>query len=184
MSDAAPMSPTAAPSSDPAPSSGLAPYDGPLVPSPLVAIAGWLVPGLGYLLIGQRARAIASGATILALFVGGLLIAGVRCVDVPGYDVNGQPRRGAAAIANNRLHAVLDKPWYIPQILTGPAAIAASVASVRAAPHYDKTVGRLWDIGTLYTAVAGMLNLLVILDAAHRAGRLRDERDAADRGAT
>ena len=153
----------------------------PLIPPlpPLVALAGWLVPGLGYLLIGQRARAIVSGATILALFVGGLLIAGVRCVDVPGYDAGGHLRRGAASFGNNRLRAVLDKPWYIPQVLAGPVAVAASVASVRASGTYDKTVGRLWDIGTLYTAVAGMLNLLVILDAAHRAGRLRDEGGAA-----
>jgi len=30
---------------------------------------------------------------------------------------------------------------------------------------------RSWEIGTLYTAVAGMLNLLVIIDSAHRAGQ-------------
>ena len=28
---------------------------------------------------------------------------------------------------------------------------------------------RLFEIGTLYTAVAGMLNLLTVIDAAHRA---------------
>ena len=30
---------------------------------------------------------------------------------------------------------------------------------------------RVAEIGTLYTAVAGMLNLLVIIDAAHRVNR-------------
>jgi hypothetical protein len=32
---------------------------------------------------------------------------------------------------------------------------------------------RLAEIGTLYTAVAGMLNLLTIIDASHRAARIK-----------
>jgi hypothetical protein len=44
-----------------------------------------------------------------------------------------------------------------------------------ASPTYRdiETKARLAEIGTLYTAVAGMLNLLTIIDASHRAGRVR-----------
>lgn len=147
-------------------------------PVPLVALAGWLVPGLGYLLMGQRQRALFSGVSIVVIFVLGVLIAGVRCVDVPGFADNGQLKRavrsGEPAIQAAPFRQIVDKPWYIPQILAGPLTVGASVWSVNVSDSYPKATARLWDIGTLYTAVAGMLNLLVIIDSAHRAARLRE----------
>ena len=148
-------------------------------PAPLVAFAGWCVPGLGYWLIGEKTRAVFSGASILAIFVIGLLIAGVRCVDVPGFDEVGSLKR--VGRSNNTLigtmpfKAIIDRPWFIPQVLTGPAAVGAGAWGISIAGTYPKGTARLWDIGTLYTAVAGMLNLLVIIDAAHRASRIREE---------
>lgn len=155
---------------------------------PLVALAGWAVPGLGYLLIGQRARALYAGVAIVLIFLGGILIAGVRCVDVPGYDSEGNLRRLGRSpqskpyVQQYFFRAVLDKPWYIPQVLAGPMALGTSVWSVKVSDHVGKSTGRLWDIGTLYTAVAGMLNLLVMLDAAHRAAKLRDAHPDANLG--
>src|SRR4051812_35337040 len=46
-------------------------------PPPLVALAGWLLPGAGYWLIGQRTRAITVGTTILTVFVLGILVSGI-----------------------------------------------------------------------------------------------------------
>src|SRR6478609_5628989 len=54
-------------------------------PAPLVGLASWILPGAGYWLIGQRARAVTVGFTIIALFLLGLLIGGVRSLEVPGY---------------------------------------------------------------------------------------------------
>lgn len=156
-------------------------YEPPPIPPPVpvVALAGWCVPGLGYWLIGERRRAIFSGVSILAIFVLGLLIAGVRCIDVPGFDDRGTLKRasrsGQAMITATPFRAIVDRPWFIPQIMTGPAALGASVWSVNIAETYPKATARLWDIGTLYTAVAGMLNLLVIIDASHRAARIRED---------
>jgi hypothetical protein len=117
-------------------------------------------------LIGQRGRAIACGVTILAVFFGGILIAGVRVVQAP--DMNGP---------GNTFQRVLQRPWFIGQVLTGPLGISAAMISDRlaASPTYRhiETKARLAEIGTLYTAVAGMLNLLTIIDASHRAGRGR-----------
>ena len=148
-------------------------------PVPLIAAAGWLVPGLGYALIGERKRAIFCGSAILALFVLGILIAGVRCVDVPGYDANGAlkrvgPRSSELLISASPFRSIMDRPWYIPQILAGPVTIGASIWSVSVSDDYPKSTARLWDIGTLYTAVAGMLNLLVMMDCAHRAAKIRE----------
>jgi hypothetical protein len=155
-------------------------YEEPAIPppAPLVALAGWCVPGLGYLLVGERVRAALSAGSIIAIFVLGILIAGVRCIDVPGFDANGSlrraPRTGDTMIAASPFKAIVDKPWYIPQLLAGPLTLGTSVWSIKIAPTYPKATARLWDIGTLYTAVAGMLNLLVIIDSAHRAARIRE----------
>jgi hypothetical protein len=133
---------------------------------PVVALAGWVLPGLGYWLIGQRGRALACGVTILLVFFGGILIAGVRVVQAP--DMKGP---------GNTAQKILQRPWFIGQVLNGPLGITAAVISdkLAASETYGniETKARLAEIGTLYTAVAGMLNLLTIIDASHRAGRVR-----------
>jgi hypothetical protein len=183
-----------------------------LASPPLVAIAGWLLPGAGYWLIGQRVRAIVVGVTIIVLFTSGILIGGVRSIQVPGYGENGgrlyivreeqvdrrtgqrgvilrvaeqragdrQPLSDQPVVTDvQALFAdVGNKPWSICQVLAGPVAIAGGTWSVwasrspaddiRAGPPGALSHSRVNEIGVLYTAVAGMLNLLVIIDAAGR----------------
>jgi hypothetical protein len=132
-----------------------------LPPPPLVAVAGWVLPGSGYWLIGQRGRADAIGLTILALFIFGVLIGGIRVVEAP--DLAGP---------GTFLARILQKPWFLGQVLTGPIGIIAAWLS-SAAAHSEayklvQAKARLAEIGTLYTAVAGMLNLLAIIDSSHR----------------
>jgi hypothetical protein len=184
----------------------------PLASPPLVAVAGWLVPGAGYWLIGERARALTVGVTIVALFVLGMLIGGARAIQVPGFGENGgklylakesryingrtatvlvpkeasgdgdPPGRWIGTDPGALLRDVGNKPWSICQVLAGPVAIAGgawSVALSRPVEQPDGVVkatgvqshSRVNEIGVLYMAVAGMLNLLVIIDAAARAGR-------------
>jgi len=164
-----------------------------VVSPPLVAIASWLLPGAGYWLLGQRGRALAVGIPILALFVLGLLIAGVRVLEVPGYDASGQRIMISAYEEGNRQAAgsrwvmlaapfseIRNKPWSVPQVLTGPVSILAGAWSVyEATPDTDgqnesrapRSHSRINEIGSLYLSVAGLLNLMAIIDAAHRAAR-------------
>jgi hypothetical protein len=131
------------------------------MPAPVVALAAWLLPGLGYFLIGQRARAITVCVTILLLFASGLLIGGVRVVD---------EFEEYTSVAK-----IIDKPWYMGQILAGPVALTTAKVAKRVdeyrRPAFPVSHSRVNEIGTLYTAVAGMLNLLAIIDAADRAAR-------------
>jgi len=120
--------------------------------APWVVLLGWLIPGGGYWLLRERARAIIVCVVVLAVFVMGMLIGGIRVVDAP---------------SDFSPSALLEKPWFIGQILTGPISVASSVA----ASHVDPlrvAHGRSWELGTLYTAIAGMLNLLALIDSAHR----------------
>lgn len=161
---------------------------------PLVAIAGWLLPGAGYLLLGQIARGLTICITILLLFTAGILIGGIRVIDVPGFSALGEkklvviqdsdqkagPFPRVWALRAKPLQTVFEKPWYVGQVLTGPICIGASFLSVQLArPENPGAVisrvspshARVWEIGTLYTAVAGMLNLMAIIDSSYRAGR-------------
>ena len=135
-------------------------------PVPVVAIATWLVPGSGYLLLGQITRGLTIGVTVVLLFVSGLLIGGIHVVDPPAF---GPPLQGESITRRYERHVseVLQKPPYIGQFLTGIIGIYAG----RLGPKQPESHARLNDIGTLYTAVAGMLNLLAIIDASHRAAQ-------------
>jgi len=143
-------------------------------PPPVVALAGWVVPGAGYWLLGQRARAITVCVTVLMLFVAGILIGGIRVIDAPHL----------FGTSGNIVSRILEKPWFVGQVLAGPISLIAAYLSGLAAksPELKDMVAhaRLADIGTLYAAVAGMLNLLTIVDSSSRAARLLngDDNDA------
>jgi hypothetical protein len=165
------------------------------LPPPVVALVAWLVPGAGYWVIGQTARAVTVGATIVALFVLGIFLAGIRVIEVPGYDDAGLPvhvdhvgvrlrrtdpgyAQGNWVLTSGGLVAeIANKPWYIPQIVAGPITLATSALSVKAAQAgVSRVHARLMDVGVLYTAIAGMLNLLAIIDSAHRASIAEEDR--------
>jgi hypothetical protein len=115
-------------------------------------------------MIGEKARAITVGVTILLVFAGGTLISGIRVVQAPDLTGPGNP-----------VQRVLTRPWFIGQILNGPVCIVSAMIADRIDSnpvyHNKEAKARLAEIGTLYTAVAGMLNLLTIIDASHRAAR-------------
>ena len=159
---------------EPAPQRATAEDREPVTPRPtaLVVAAGWLLPGLGYWLLGLRSRAVVAGATILLLFVAGLFVGGVRVVDLPGYREGGQRAilpDGSWILTGRPVAAILEKPWFLGQILVGPVSLAAGYGgTVAAANLIPKSTAHVQEFGTLYTAVAGMLNLLVLLDAGRR----------------
>jgi hypothetical protein len=168
---------------------------------PLVAFVTWLLPGAGYWLIGQRGRALTIGTTIITLFFLGLFIGGVRSLEVPGYDDSGmrirlnrngeriRPEnqsaysRGLWVLRVRPSSELRAKPWTVPQLLAGPILSVGWAWSVWASTDPDgyqgpreppgvTSHGRVNEIGVLYTAVAGMLNLLAIIDSAHRAAQM------------
>jgi hypothetical protein len=184
-------------------------------PPPLVVLAGWLIPGAGYWIIGQRARALIVGITIITLFMGGVLLGGVRSLQVPGYGENGgklyvvgseresngkkwtvseivehrpgsREPKGHWVVTEFRtlLAEVGNKPWSICQIWAGPLALGNAAWSVSASRPIEQADGtfadpagvlshsRINEIAILYMAVAGMLNLLTMIDAAGRADDL------------
>jgi hypothetical protein len=113
----------------------------------VVGLAGWCVPGAGHIMLGERARGIIIFAAVAALFVGGLSVGSIGVID-----------------------PVNARPWYMGQMLTSPAVslIANSNPTVGGVPAYP-SYGRPFEIGQIYTTIAGLLNLLCIINAVYMA---------------
>lgn len=123
----------------------------------VVALLGWAVPGGGYLAIKETKRAVIIFIVITATFLTGIYIGSIGVIN---------PVEGWA--------------WYIGQIMTSP--VVALLANLTEAQGYE-SYGRPCDIGQIYTAIAGGLNLLCIVSALYLAhsGRERvfgEEKDA------
>jgi hypothetical protein len=137
-------------------------------PALVVAIVNWLVPGAGYLLLGQIARGLTIGLTIITLFVLGMLIGGIHVVDPPVFS---QAHGGV-------VRTILEKPAYIGQFLAG----AIGLISGWIGPSQPASHARANDVGTLYTAVAGALNLLASIDSSYRAAQHNADVQAEGKG--
>ncbi len=125
---------------------------------PIAGLLAWLIPGMGHIYLGFRRRGLILLVTITLTFWMGVAIGGVRGTVDP----------------NNR------RAWFAAELCTGVNALAAlyihyNLGMVpRAAPNRSgrqEYVGH-WlavDVGIHYAGVAGLLNVLVILDAVARA---------------
>ena len=109
----------------------------------LVALAGWIVPGGGYLLIKETARGLVIFAAIVLTFCLGIYISSIGAVDPIGSLL-----------------------WFLLQIASSPfVAIIGHFTAGGGFPVY----GRPCEIGQIYTGTAGWLNLLCIVNAVYMA---------------
>lgn len=135
---------------------------------PLAALAGWFVPGLGHACLGERRRAVILAVTIGLLWLGGLLIGGLSVFD-----------------------RALHPAWFLGQMLVAPSVAVDYAIQTQVKtryPHppapgsdnfYEPSYGRVHEQGVLYTALAGLLNLLAVLDVLYRDPRHRSAAEPA-----
>ncbi len=121
---------------------------------PVAAILSWLVPGAGHFLLGYRTHAAIAFVVITATFWSGVAIGSVQGTVAP----------------NSR------KLWFMAQLGSGGHALAATALHRFADPpsfaSTRQTTSAHWlsaEVGVHYTGVAGLLNLLLIIDAIVRA---------------
>jgi hypothetical protein len=125
----------------------MAPSDGNLLRIPLAGLLAWILPGLGHIYLGLRRQGMIHLVVIGATFWGGVALGGVQNTV--------KPKERTA--------------WFMAQLSTGVfagAALGWSRALEGSTPAYTRTTE---DVAIVYTGVAGLLNLLVILDALVRA---------------
>lgn len=123
----------------------------------VAAIAAWLVPGLGHWLLGQKARGLILLLSIGSLWLGGFFIGGIDVFDRGEHPVwyMGQMLIAPSILVENR-HRALQGPDAQP-----PRPDAKTIA-------YKPSYGHVHEQGVLYTALAGMLNLLAIMDVLYQ----------------
>jgi len=108
----------------------------------LVGVLAWWVPGLGHLVIGKGRRAAIIFFSILFAVLIGLWI-------------------GSLAVIDSKA------PWYWAQLLCSP--MMAMVGHISVGGVSIESFGRAREIGQIYTGVAGMLNLLCVVNAVYLA---------------
>jgi hypothetical protein len=111
----------------------------------VVALAGWLIPGGGYLLLKETGRALIIFVTIALTFGAGIYIGSFGVVDPIGARL-----------------------WYLVQIMNSP--LVAIIGHFTAGGGYP-VYGKPNEIGQIYTSTTGLLNLLCIVNSVYMAYR-------------
>lgn len=134
-----------------------------------------VLPGLGHLVRGERARGIRIFAGTMGLFLCGLLIGGIDVVDRREDRMwfVAQAAVGPLAFGVDYVHQTSFKgvdPVTRQRRSPGPREVIGGDGVIRAAeegegPRSRKSVGKVNELGTLFCAVAGMLNVIVFIDA-------------------
>jgi hypothetical protein len=106
-------------------------------------VVGWAVPGLGHYVAGERARGLVIFLGIGLTFWMGVAIGGARSTIDPQTN----------------------RAWFAAQICCGAHTVGAWALHQAVPDRLPYKAGApAVDLGIVYTAVAGLLNVLVVLD--------------------
>ena len=120
------------------------------VDAALAVVLGWLVPGAGHLYLGRRRKALALFVLIMGTYLGGQGLAKFKCVFY------------------RRSPTLKSQLWFYGQAGAGlPTALFTLTSEGKTEPEEAElrfTLRPGFGIGTLWTTVAGLLNLLAVVD--------------------
>ncbi len=105
-----------------------------------LCVAGWLIPGLAHYLLGRKGRALIFFATIIVMFLFGLVMKG--------------------EFYSTETGSYLEALGYFGELCAGLAMPVARFFGYVGDPFFVSS-----DFGTAFLVTAGMLNLLTIIDA-------------------
>ncbi len=134
--------------------------------TPIAIVLAWLIPGLGHIYLGDRRRGGILCATVTLTFLIGIAIGGVTVVSPVKPSQNVVSRTGAPVMTSSW--------WFFAQALNGSYAVVTYQIN-KAVTDGNPTDPRYYlawpsgDVGSVYTGIAGLLNLLIILDVLVRA---------------
>jgi hypothetical protein len=105
----------------------------------LCAALSWLVPGLGHARAGQKDKGLLMGAAVAIVFAMGLLFSHGHACDRATYSV-----------------------WWMAQNLFGGGSLFAALVT---GPMQQEAAPMYMDLGLVLCTVAGLMNLVVMVDA-------------------
>ena len=151
--------------------------------NPLAGLVACVFPGAGHLVLGQRKRGVLAMVGVMGLFFFGLLIGGIDAIDSKENRVwfYGQMLVGPSTIVVDQIHQKNFKAYDLRtgalrngypgehRVEDGSRAIwqpltQAQIESGMGPPNLPG-LGRLNEIAMLSIVLAGMLNLIVVIDA-------------------
>lgn len=158
----------------------------------LAAFLAWLVPGAGHWYQGRRHKAVLFFVWILGTFVFGLYLGEGRVVYASLRDSDrrlpylcqigvGLPALPALVQATRK--TPLQFPIY--KDFMAPPEVSQVLNQEDELDRLQKRLHRYWEFGTVYTMIAGLLNILAIYDAwggPAFATSLPEKRDEDDEG--
>jgi len=109
----------------------------------LTGLLAWLIPGAGHYLMGEKRRSAIIFVTIALTFCIGIYIGSIGVINPVGA-----------------------KPWYVAQIMNSP--LVGILGKMTSGGSYA-VYGWPNEIGQIYTSIAGLLNLLCIVNAVYLA---------------
>jgi TM2 domain-containing membrane protein YozV len=156
----------------------------------LAAFLAWLWPGAGHLYQGRRAKGFLFMASILGTFFFGFFLGDGRvvyaswkpepfrwsylcqaCVGLPALPALVEAKR-----ARSGREGLFPNDWFQP-----PTQVADSEDEL---DRLQKRLHHRFEFGSIYTMIAGLLNVLVIYDAfggpAYAGGKREEEESAAE----
>jgi hypothetical protein len=113
------------------------------------AALAWVFPGLGYIHRGQTARGLMVMVSVLSLIFVGTLVGGIQVCDAARNPVSGLAQRASLPGVILNFIAAANRP----------AGAGDGFTQVM----IDNTGGRPEEVGLIFTAVAGALNLMAII---------------------
>ncbi len=115
----------------------------------IVGLLGWFIPGGGHFVINKKTHALIIFFFITITFIIGLYIGSIAVIDPVG-----------------------SKPWYAAQVMNSPAVMILGHISEKGGYY---AYGKPAEIGQIYTSIAGLLNLLCMINAVYWAYLLKTE---------
>jgi type 1 glutamine amidotransferase len=138
-------------------------------------VLAWVFPGLGHLALGHRRRGLLAMCGVLGMFVSGLLIGGVDAVDSveDGPWFIAQSANGPIALGTDWINQNVLKTGKVGELLPAPAPLdpLGRPAQGTFTMSSYKGLGAANEFGTLFIALGGMLNAILIMDASRREGK-------------
>ncbi len=138
----------------------------------LAALLAWIIPGMGHFYQGRTAKAITIFVAVMMLFISGYQMGGGKVVycSFTSEDLRwqfvGQFFLGSAAVPaivqNRSLRSQQNQGAMVNVLWSGFLAPPVSTAEL---DKWHREYHSFFQMGTLYTLVAGLLNLFAIYDA-------------------
>lgn len=144
---------------------------------PVAGVLSFLIPGLGQISQGRITKGLVFFVSLYSLFFYGMFLGEWKNVYILSVAQGGN---GMSRLTSN----LADRPHYIGQFFIGITAWPAIaqymvydkdkppvIGTFEREPPADEinrmqqNTNRLWDLGWVYTVIAGALNVLVIYDA-------------------